>query len=305
MSLSLVQFQDPGRSTVRSGFYDGSLVRSLDDIVGGLDVMGLLGDWSRWSAVLRDVRVTDLEIVANADILSPLIFPRKVLCAGANYYDHAAEMGVAPPDPHEDPFFFLKTPTTTVVGPFADIRISPDPAAQFDWEAELGVVIGTLARDVPVESALTVVAGYLVANDISARGPFRRRAAPPFDWDWLAQKNQDDSCPIGPGLTPAWLIDDPQDLSITLQVNGETKQKSNTSQMVVDIAHLIAGASRTTTLEPGDVLLTGTPAGVGLPRNTFLRPGDVVTVEIENLGRISNHIVTRASSVTPTNHQEG
>ena len=203
-------------------------------------------------------------------------------------------MKVAPPDPAADPFFFLKSPTTTVIGPLDDIRIGADPADRFDWEAELGVVISSRARDVLPEDALSIVAGYVVSNDIPARGLAQRAAAAPFDWNWLGQKNQDDSCPIGPGVVPSWYITDPQDLAMTLQVNGEIKQKSSTSQMVVSVAQLIAGASRMTTLEPGDLILTGTPAGVGLPHNTFLHPGDVVTVEIEGIGRITNHIVARS-----------
>lgn len=294
--FSLVQFRVPGSTKIGVGVYDGTIVRSLAPSADGLDLMGLLQDWACWSDYLEHVDVETLQHVSDARLIAPLTFPHKILCAGVNYYDHAREMKVAPPDPAADPFFFLKTPTTTIVGPFDDIRIGDDSADCFDWEVELGVVISTKARDIGAQDAAGIVAGYVVSNDISARGLFSREAAPPFDLNWLAQKNQDDSCPIGPGLMPAWHVSDPQNLAMTLQVNGEVKQKSNTSQMVVDVANLIAGASRVTTLEPGDLILTGTPAGVGLPRNTFLAHGDVVTVEIEGIGRIVNRIVARGST---------
>jgi 2-keto-4-pentenoate hydratase/2-oxohepta-3-ene-1,7-dioic acid hydratase in catechol pathway len=294
--FSLVQFRVPGSMKIGVGVYDGTIVRSLAPSADGMDLMGLLQDWASWSDYLENVDADTLEHVSDARLIAPLTFPRKILCAGVNYYDHAREMKVVPPDPAADPFFFLKTPTTTIVGPFDDIRIGDDSADCFDWEVELGVVISTKARDVRAEDTAGIVAGYVVSNDISARGLFSREAGPPFDLNWLAQKNQDDSCPIGPGLMPAWHISDPQNLTMSLQVNGEVKQKSNTSQMVVDVANLIAGASRVTTLEPGDLILTGTPAGVGLPRNTFLAHGDVVTVEIEGIGRIVNRIVTRGST---------
>lgn len=292
--FSLVQFRGPAADDVQVGIYGGGLVRALGERTAGLDLMTMLADWSTWSVSLRSLDVEALDVIAGARLLAPLTFPRKVLCSGSNYYDHAREMNVEPPDPAADPFFFLKSPTTTVIGPFDTIRIGADPADRFDWEAELGVVISTRARDVRPEDALSIVAGYVVCNDISARGLFQRDAAAPFNWNWLGQKNQDDSCPIGPGLVPSWFVLDPQNLAMSLQVNGEVKQKSNTSEMVIPVAKLVAGASRVSTLEPGDLILTGTPAGVGLPHNTFLHPGDVVTVEIQGIGRIVNRIVARS-----------
>ena len=303
--FSLAQFRRDGESETRVGVWDGVTVRTLEPIVRTLDLMGVLRQWDRWSVTLRNLELAALPVIGDAHLIAPLTFPRKVLCAGANYFDHAQEMNVAPPDPDVEPFFFLKTPTTTVVGPFADIRIGVDPSHKFDWEAELGVVIGVDARDVPVESAMELVAGYVVANDISARGLFPRRAQPPFDWNWLGQKNQDDSCPMGPGMVPEWLITDPHNLTIRLEVNGAVKQQSSTSRMVLDIPHLIAGASRMTTLQAGDVILTGTPAGVGLPQNTFLHPGDVVTVAIEGVGHIRNRVVARETNLSKPFHSGG
>ena len=204
-------------------------------------------------------------------------------------------MGVARPDPRTEPFFFLKAPTTTVVGPTADVAIPVDGRSNIDWEAELGVVIGRRCVSLDESDAAGAIAGYLVANDISDRGPFHRdgAVAAAFEWDWLAEKSQDGFCPVGPGMVPAWLVPEPQALKIRLDVNGVVKQESSTSQMVSGINRLVAASSRLMTLEPGDIILTGTPAGVGLPRQEFLHPGDVVSVEIRGCGRISNRIVSK------------
>ncbi|MEW5812749.1 MAG: fumarylacetoacetate hydrolase family protein [Actinomycetota bacterium] len=261
----------------------------------GLNVMEVLAEWGRWAEVLRTLDVTALTPVIEGDLVAPITYPSKVICAGANYYDHADEMQVDRPDPAAEPFFFLKTPTTTVVGPSSDVPIFDDGRSQVDWEAELGVVIGRRCTNLDPDDVADVIAGYLVANDVSDRGVFHRSGsvAAPFEWDWLGHKSQDGFCPLGPGLVPAWLVPDPQALKIRLDVNGVVKQDSNTSQMVVDVHRLVSAASRVFTLEPGDVILTGTPAGVGMPRKDFLRPDDVVTVEIEGIGRISNKVVAK------------
>lgn len=254
----------------------------------------LFDDWAAWSDRLRSVDLDSLPPVAGAQLIAPITYPRKLLCAGANYYDHAAEMGTARPDPDDPPFFFLKPPTTTVVGPYDDIRVPDVPGAGLDWEIELAVVIGRRAKAVSVEEALGIVAGYTVSNDLSARSRFPRPTAvqAPFAWDWLAHKALDESCPLGPGIVPAWMIEDPQRLALRLTVNGVVKQDSSSADMVVDIARLVSDASRWITLEPGDVVLTGTPAGVGMPRKEFLKDGDVVAAEIEGIGRLENTIVS-------------
>jgi 2-keto-4-pentenoate hydratase/2-oxohepta-3-ene-1,7-dioic acid hydratase in catechol pathway len=258
-----------------------------------LSVMQLLQDWARWSEELRGIDPASLQPIQHAALIAPLTYPNKLICAGANYYDHAEEMGVERPDPAVDPFFFLKAPTTTVVGPDEAVAISAGENAQVDWEAELGVVIGHTCANVDPSEAFNVIAGYVVANDISDRGVFAREGAvsEAFAWDWVAHKGQDGFCPLGPGVVPAWLVPDPQDLRIRLDVNGIVKQDSNTSLMVVGVPQLVAAASRLMKLEPGDVILTGTPAGVGLPRKDFLRPADVVTAEVEGIGRISTPLV--------------
>jgi 2-keto-4-pentenoate hydratase/2-oxohepta-3-ene-1,7-dioic acid hydratase in catechol pathway len=231
--------------------------------------------------------------LAGVRLLAPLRYPRKVICAGVNYRRHVAEMGTEPPPADWTPFFFLKPPTTAVVGPLDDVPVDGPEAARLDWEAELAAVIGVGGRRIPREEAMAHVAGYCVSNDLTARG-YHRRAnapAPAFQYDWFASKARDGSLPLGPGLTPAWLVPDPHDLRIRLWVNDELQQDGSTADMIFDIPALVAAASQAVTLEPGDVISTGTPAGVGAGRGASLRPGDVVRTEIERLGVLVNRIV--------------
>ena len=160
-----------------------------------------------------------------------------------------------------------------------------------DWEAELAAVIGRTAKHVQVEKALNYVAGYAVANDLSARDRGRRPHIPddsPFKADWVAHKSFDGSCPLGPWIVPSDDIRDPQNLGIRLWVNGVIKQDSSTKNMIFNVAEQIAHLSSRLTLHPGDLILTGTPAGVGGGRGEFLKAGDVVKIEIERIGSISN-----------------
>lgn len=206
-------------------------------------------------------------------------------------------MQVAEPDPAADPWFFLKPPSTTVVGPTADVGILADGISRIDWEIELGVVIGRGGQNIDPQVAESHVAGYVVVNDISDRGRVKREqfVSPHFEYDWLGHKGQDGFCPVGPGMVPAFALPDVQTRAMTLSVNGVVKQRGFASDMVIDIAHLVAGASRQTTLEPGDLILTGTPAGVGAARAEFLEPGDVVEATIEGIGTLTNQIVERAT----------
>lgn len=293
MTWSLVQYGTP--EDPRLGIEEAGVVREVLTALAGRTLMEVLADWDQWVPTLRSLQVAALPEVPGAVLIAPLTYPRKVVCAGVNYYDHAEEMGTQRPDPDAEPYFFLKTPTTTIVGPGASIAIPTDPAAAVDWEAELGVVIADHCRDLDPSQARAHIAGYVVANDISARGQFPRPEAvfPAFGWDWFSHKSQDGFCPIGPGLVPEWFVSDPQGLKIRLTVNGEVKQDSSTAAMVSSVDKLVAAASRVTTLEPGDLVLTGTPAGVGMPSKEFLKPGDVVTVEIKGLGHISNSFVAR------------
>ncbi|AII11421.1 fumarylacetoacetate hydrolase family protein [Rhodococcus opacus] len=291
---SLVQYSTGG-DEVRLGFSADGLVRSAPAELAGLDTMTVLRDWSRYKALLTDLDVDALPVVEDATLLAPLTYPNTVLCAGVNYYDHAEEMGTARPNPAAEPFFFLKSPTTTITGHDTNIAIYDDGRSRVDWEAELGVVIGEECTGVSPDEAARYIAGYVVANDISDRGVFHRDGAvfPAFEWDWVGHKSQNSFCPIGPGIVPAWHVPDPHALKIRLDVNGTVKQDSDTSQMVTNVYQLISAASRIMTLAPGDVILTGTPAGVGMPRQDFLHDGDVVTVEIEGIGTLTNTIVLK------------
>jgi 2,4-didehydro-3-deoxy-L-rhamnonate hydrolase len=212
----------------------------------------------------------------------PIERPGKIVCVGLNYRDHAEEQGTALP---EAPLLFAKW-QNTLIGPGEPIVIPPI-VTKCDYEAELGVVIGQRVRDVSAESALEAVAGYICVNDVSARDlQFA-------DGQWTRGKSPDTFCPVGPRLVPRDEIPDPQALGIRAILNGETVQESTTANMVFGVAEVIAYVTRTITLEPGDLIATGTPAGVGAFRKPplFMQPGDEITIEIEGLGSLTNPVV--------------
>ena len=255
----------------------------------GIDnVVDVFADWAKTHAALDKAAtlVDAADAVTPSRRLAPLLYPGKILCAGANYFDHLAEMGM-PGAKKEDQrlFFFMKPPRNAVVGPGKTVHM-PIGTQAFDWEIELAAVIGRSARNVSVQDALSHVAAYTVAIDFSARD--HNRAPETFyKLDWVAGKANDTCCPLGPRLVPASAIPNPQDIGLKLWVNGELKQDGRSNQMIFSIAEQIATASRIMTLDPGDVLLTGTPAGVGVPKQTFLKVGDEVDAEIEGIGRLS------------------
>jgi 2-keto-4-pentenoate hydratase/2-oxohepta-3-ene-1,7-dioic acid hydratase in catechol pathway len=235
--------------------------------------------------------------LAEVTLLAPIPVPPAIYCAGSNYADHAREMAKAngrepPKDPHElgqRSWHFIKA-SRSAVGTGAVIPM-PAHSSKLDWEAELGVVIGRPCRNVSEADALTYVGGYLIGNDLSARDLSRRAGMPDnssFKNDWMAHKSFDGACPLGPWITLARDVPDPHNLTMRLDVNGVVKQDSNTGQMIFDIREQIADLSKRMTLLPGDIILTGTPAGVGNGRGEFLKSGDVVTIRIEKLGEISN-----------------
>lgn len=290
---SLVSYAEAGAEHVGALRQDGQVV-ALPESGGARDVVELLCSTPDLRSRFGTFDAAAADPVEGVRLLAPLRYPRKVLCSGPNFTDHLAEMGESTLGDDWEPFFFLKPPTTTVVGP-ADIVLIPAVAsARPDWEGELGVVIGRGGQDIRAAEALRHVAGYTVVNDISLRGPHQRPSAPaPFVWDWLASKGTDGSLPCGPGITPAWFVPDPQDLRITTCVNGRVMQSGTTANMIHEVSSLVAAASRLVTLEPGDLLATGTPAGVGAGRGTFLTDGDVVSVTITTLGTIENRIEAR------------
>jgi 2,4-diketo-3-deoxy-L-fuconate hydrolase len=212
----------------------------------------------------------------------PIERPGKIICVGLNYRDHAEEQGVELPNA---PLFFAKY-TTALIGSGEPIVIPP-LVTECDYEAELGVVMGRTVRDVTRESALEAVAGYICANDVSARNlQFS-------DGQWTRGKSPDTFCPVGPRLVPAAEIADPHNLRIRAIVSGEVLQDSTTANLIFGVDEIISYASQTSTLEAGDLILTGTPAGVGVFRDPkrLLQPGDEVTIEIEGIGELTNPVV--------------
>jgi 2-keto-4-pentenoate hydratase/2-oxohepta-3-ene-1,7-dioic acid hydratase in catechol pathway len=165
----------------------------------------------------------------------------------------------------------------------------PPETGKLDWEVELGAIIGRRARRIPLSRALDYVAGYTVVNDVSARD-LNIRTDYPFKFDWFQGKCHDSFAPFGPWIVPAWLIPDPQTLKMTLKVNGETMQDSSTANMIWTVREQVAYLSTIVTLEPGDVVATGTPAGVGQARGVFLKPGDVMEAWLEHIGTLRNPV---------------
>jgi 2-keto-4-pentenoate hydratase/2-oxohepta-3-ene-1,7-dioic acid hydratase in catechol pathway len=305
-SYRLLTYDFDGQS--RAGLLVDGRVHDLAHVSGvpeHASVFDLLQAWDTAQPMLERVAasvVGTLEgrALREEAIRVPITHPVGIFCAGANYRDHILEMArVNKTEPDPDPraaglksWHFLKH-YRTLSGHGAKVRLPPS-SNKVDWEAELAVVIGRSAKDVSPDKALQHVAGYLIANDLSARDLSRRAGVPegsPFRFDWLAHKNFDGSCPIGPWITPASAIADPQRLSIRLKVDGETMQDSNTSEMIYDVAEQISHLSEKLTLHPGDIVLTGTPAGVGGARNRYLKSGSRIEIEIENLGALRHEMI--------------
>ncbi|HLN13705.1 MAG TPA: fumarylacetoacetate hydrolase family protein [bacterium] len=215
-------------------------------------------------------------------LLPPVPAPPKILCVGRNYAEHAREGGSAPP---EIPIFFGRFPHS-LLGP-GEPYVMPRASTQVDYEGELAVIIGAGGRDIPEARALEHVAGYAIFNDLSIRD-YQRRTS-----QWMLGKNFDRSGPFGPALVTRDEVPDPQALTLTVDVSGERMQEADTSTMIFSVAYLIADVSRALTLEPGDVIATGTPSGVGFARTPprWLRPGDLVRVEITGLGALDTPII--------------
>lgn len=256
----------------------------------------ILADLLQACAGSRQVEalLAEREPAPDARLLAPIPAPRTLYFAGANYKDHVEEMRRVlsmplDPDPRASgvpPWHGIKAVGSTIVGPGAVVQ-RPDADGRLDWELELAVIIGWPARNVRVHEALSHVLGYTIANDLSARDHVGRSGVAdtsPFKWDWVAQKSFDGSCPLGPAITLAHDIGDVQQLAMKLWVGDELMQDSSTAHMIFGVAEQIAWLSSRISLQPGDVILTGTPAGVGMARQRFLRGGDVVRQWIERIG---------------------
>jgi len=292
-----------GAEGPRAGIVIGEQVCDAAKLTGhsaDQSVLGMLQDWA--AARERLDKAAGLspagQSLAATRLLAPILWLSAIYCVGANYADHAAEMARASgrtpePDPHTlglKPWHFLKAGRSTLAAHDEMVRIT-GVSKTMDWEVELAAVIGRAAKNVPADKALDYVAGYTVANDLSARDLARRPNVPdtaPFKFDWVAHKNFDGSCSLGPWIVLSQDIPDPQKLGLKLWVNDVIKQDSNTSRMIFTLAEQIEHLSSRITLQPGDVLLTGTPAGVGAARPEFLKAGDRVKLWIENIGTLTN-----------------
>jgi len=299
----LLSFQssDGPRAGVLVGdtVYDAALLTAKPSYT---NILGVLNDWAAAKPVLEEVTSTARgkfgKRLSEVKLLAPVLYPSAIYCAGANYSDHVANMARIQnipnePDPHElglHPWHFIKAPRCIVAtGDAVELTCE-----KLDWEAELGCVIGTKARNVPLDKALDHVACYTIGNDLSARDLTARpyiAFQSPFKYDWIGQKVFDGACPIGPWLVPAAEVGDPQKLAIKLWVNDVLKQDSNTSRMIFTAAEQISHLSSRITLYPGDVVLTGTPSGVGAERGEFLKRGDMVKITIEKIGDLVTPIV--------------
>ena len=245
--------------------------------------MDLFADWDRSFAALSKFKRRGKPIPSpKAKLLTPLRYPRKLFCTGANYADHLAEMKAEIKKvPGAPPFFFMKPPSTTLVGPGKTVRI-PQGCENFDWEVEFVVVFGKGGRNISEKNAMKHVAGYSVGIDFTARDLFFRDQRF-FKFDFVLGKCQDTMCPVGPVVLPRQFLDGTR-AGFSLSVNGSKKQAGNTADMIYSLPEQIAGASRAVTIEPGDMMLTGSPAGVGAPRGEKLAPGDVIRIEADAVG---------------------
>ena len=284
--MKLATFTVAGQS--RLGKVVGDAVVDLSDVARscGGSMRALLEKYE----TLRDaVSAAEGPTFALSDVTleAPISDPRKFLAIGMNYQAHADEAAAAGIPIPTSQLWFNKQ-VTCIAGPFATIDVPRAAPDMVDYEAELGVVIGKRCRHVSRDDAPSVIAGYLVCNDVTAR-----------DWQFRSPtytlgKSFDTHGPIGPWITTADEVDDPHALTLSLTLNGEERQRSSTSDMIYDIYDQIAYLTQVMPLEPGDVLATGTPAGVGIAENRFMKPGDVVRVTIDGLGFIENRFVDEA-----------
>ena len=269
------------------GFVKGDKVATKDEItfLTGVPIPYTVKDFlfDGWYDEIKN-KIEDLpyeENISKFKVLSPIPNPNKIICLAFNYADHAEEQGLQAP---EDPVIVIK-PRTTLTSTESDI-VCPDFVSELDYEVELAVIIGKNCKNVSVEDASKTVFGYMVFNDVSARDiQFK-------DKQFTRGKSFDTFAPCGPWITTADEIQDAQNLKLTTKINGELRQNSSTSKMFIKIPEIISKISKVMTLEKGDIIATGTPAGVALnnPNTVFLKDGDRVEMEIESLGILKNTI---------------
>lgn len=284
--MRLARYRIDGQ--VRIGRVDGTDTVTVTDLTGvpgvGTSLRGMLPRLSELAPAILSA-TGETHALADVDLLPTIDDPQKFLGIGMNYKEHAAEAALAGIPTPTSQLWFNKQ-VSCIVGPYDDV-VKPDVSDQLDYEVELGVVIGQRCKNVAVEDARSVIAGYVVLNDFSVRDWLQKRS-PTF----TLGKSFDTHGPIGPWLTTDDEIADPLALRMTLSVNGEVRQDHVTDDMIYDIYEQIAYLTQVMTLVPGDVLATGTPQGIGAPSGAFLRVGDLVTATIDGLGTIENRIVT-------------
>ncbi|MEU1510971.1 fumarylacetoacetate hydrolase family protein [Streptomyces sp. NPDC005811] len=299
-----------GGAAAFPGLVTGARVRDLSDLV--TSVRALVEDWDTWLPRLHELAddpAGTRHDLADLSVLAP-IEPGQILQSGANYRKHVVDLvaaekesvhGATPGEARADaermmderirggvPYVFLGSPRA-MCGPYDDI-VLPALGEQHDWELELALVIGRPGKDIPAEDAMSHVAAYTICNDLTTRDRLYRPDLKAIGTDWFTAKNADTFLPTGPFLVPADFVGDPGDLRITLRHNGVVRQDESTKDMIFDIPRLIAYVSTTTTLRPGDLLLTGSPAGNGAHWGVFLTPGDVIDAEITGLGHQRNTV---------------
>jgi 2-keto-4-pentenoate hydratase/2-oxohepta-3-ene-1,7-dioic acid hydratase in catechol pathway len=309
MKYQLFSYLDQSQGRVgialSNGMYDLLQAASFAGVkLSCTSIDDLLTDWSSHhsalAAIARLLATHDagpVKLAGQGLRFKPLLDrPGVIYGAGANYRDHVEAMGRAfnmklvldPKAEGVDPWFFQKAGKSTLSAHGQHVHY-PAHTQKLDWEAELAVVIASHAHRVSVADALSHVAGFSCANDLSARDNLVRQAvdaASPFKFDWIGHKNFNGSCPLGPFLTPGEFVDNPENLAIKMWLNGELMQDSNTSNHLYNISEQISYLSHRVDLHPGDVILTGTPAGVGMERGKFLKPGDSMKVWIDGLGTL-------------------
>jgi 2-keto-4-pentenoate hydratase/2-oxohepta-3-ene-1,7-dioic acid hydratase in catechol pathway len=295
--MKYMNFSMPGSQDVRVGIMldEGCLDLIAAHLEGQVDLKTatVLEDVLRRSNGLQDLEkqlsVVDMTSLEKFRILTgsfrprqPVFTPQKLIGIGLNYHDHAKEVGKALP---KEPLLFAMYPNA-VIG-YDDTIAIPAMSDKIDYEAELGVIIGRRGRHIPVDEAIDYVAGYTIINDVSARD------LQTSDSQWIRGKSFDTFAPMGPCMVGTSVLGDGDGLDIRLRLNGETMQDSNTRNLIFKVPDLVSYISQVMTLEPGDVISTGTPSGVGVGRKpqVFLKPGDVVEVEVEGIGTLRNAVI--------------
>jgi 2-keto-4-pentenoate hydratase/2-oxohepta-3-ene-1,7-dioic acid hydratase in catechol pathway len=281
--MKLARIEHRGRPTSAVGHGDGWIPLAdlglADDTVSSDAVAGVADALSKRST---DELATLTVTVDRTALRQPLSRVGKIICIGLNYRDHIAEIGAEAP---AVPLVFSKF-DTALNDPYGDIPVPGSETAQLDYEVELTLVIGRTGRDIAPQKVRNHISGYAVANDVSSRD------VQFAEGQWVRSKSFDGFCPVGPWITTADEVDDPQALDLTTEVNGETRQNSNTGQLLFGIDEIVSFVSRSITLHPGDIILTGTPPGVamGEEKPRWLQRGDVVRCAVAGLGEVENRI---------------